>query len=244
MFGYVSLNRSGFGCPAWLPLPPSSIVASLLLWGLLTLLHLLFPTSSGDRRVPAVAHRETDGPRKPSRFCGKMARWHGVDSLLGRDEEAEYSTTLVSLGPWWEDGHSSKLPDIISSSANYFPTEVRSRGVSTAVMMSRRGSIGRPSSRICWVPVSLGRPCSSSGLLPCWQGRNLPAAGDSRPKSCLHGGHLERGRDGCEPGLNSKSGNANHIRRWVTTNVRDMQGDRQHLFHKLVISDSSRRKHL
>ncbi|KAG0713014.1 Organic cation transporter protein [Chionoecetes opilio] len=121
--------------------------------------------------------------RKPSLFFSFLITTAVL--LAGAFTPAEYSTTWLALGHGGKRGHHSKLPDDYILSANFSPTEVRSRGVSTAVMMSRLGSMGAPiitdlvGSMYPWAPfVIFGSAAllaaAGTFLLPETRGQVLP----------------------------------------------------------------------
>ncbi|KAG0720841.1 Organic cation transporter protein [Chionoecetes opilio] len=125
---------------------------------------------------------------------------------------AEYSTTLLALAMVGKMTITASYQMIIFFSSELFPTEVRSRGVSTAVMMSCLGSMGAPfitdlvGSMYPWAPFVIfgsGALLAAAGtfLLPETQGQVLP-------DTVAHLEARER----------SKSATSKIIRRWVTTN--------------------------
>ncbi|KAG0712578.1 Organic cation transporter protein [Chionoecetes opilio] len=112
---------------------------------------------------------------------------------------AEYSTTLLALAMVGKMTITASYQMIVFFSSELFPTEVRSRGVSTAVMMSCLGSMGAPfitdlvGSMYPWAPFVIfgsGALLAAAGtfLLPETQGQVLPdtvAHLEARERRCV-----------------------------------------------------------
>ncbi|KAG0719373.1 Solute carrier family 22 member 6 [Chionoecetes opilio] len=121
--------------------------------------------------------------RKPSLFFSFLITTAVL--LAGGFTPAEYSTTMLTLAMVGKMAISISFQMIVFFSGELFPTEVRSRGVSTAFMMSRLGSMGAPiitdlvGSMYPWAPFAIfgsGALLAGAGtfLLPETRGQVLP----------------------------------------------------------------------